>query len=458
MTFWQIWWLALAIKVAILPFLPITPDETYYLMWAKHTALSYFDHPPMIAWLMTLALPFWKTFIGIRLPGVVLSHVGFLPWFSILKRLSFSRQAISLWTVGLLVGPLTGLGAFIITPDVPLVFFWSLSLLTLLWTIENPTSSRWALLGVVFGLGMLSKYVMVIFVPTMLLWFLWEQKLKLLLKPGPWIALFISVLVFSPVLIWNYQHEFASFSFQTKHGLSTGNSFHWSWPLEYLSSQFGLLNPLVVIIGGVVIFKYSKENKLLTVFSLFPLAFFFLTSFRAQVEANWPVVAYPCFMALAAVSIDIFKNDLKQLAQVKLWLRSSFALCLLFITVVISHTIHPWLPINRDRDHTLITREWSEDIAIVNRYRPLFARSYQMASYLSYFRASEDEVFKYKGLDRKDVYDFLKASEPVLLKNEKAYIIMKADDPVPVDMSDKYLRQSLMILPSRMVLYELTGK
>src|SRR5690348_16581941 len=128
MTLWQIWWLTLTSKTCLLPILPITPDEAYYLAWARHPALSYFDHPPAISWIMAAGLPFWKTALTVRWPGVIFNHLTFLPWFGILRRLKFSNRALVFWFVLVLVGPLTGLGAFIITPDTPLVFFWSASM------------------------------------------------------------------------------------------------------------------------------------------------------------------------------------------------------------------------------------------------------------------------------------------------------------------------------------------
>src|ERR1700678_239220 len=97
MTLWQIWWLALAVKVALLPILPITPDEAYYMAWARHPALSYLDHPPYIAWIMAAGLPFWKTSLTVRWPGVVLNQLTFIPWIGILRRLKFSQTAQVYW-------------------------------------------------------------------------------------------------------------------------------------------------------------------------------------------------------------------------------------------------------------------------------------------------------------------------------------------------------------------------
>src|SRR3954470_20439191 len=118
MTVLQIWCLALGIKIILLPLIPITPDEAYYLVWARHPDFSYFDHPPFISWIMTMALPLWKTNVGIRLPGVIFAHLSFIPWIFILKKFGFSKRAQIFWMLSILMGPLTGLGGFIITPDV----------------------------------------------------------------------------------------------------------------------------------------------------------------------------------------------------------------------------------------------------------------------------------------------------------------------------------------------------
>src|SRR5437868_6420633 len=134
MTLWQIWWFALAVKTILLPIIPITPDEAYYFAWARHPALSYFDHPPFIAWIMTMAMTLWNTTVCIRWTGVIFSHFGYIPWIGILNRLGFSERAKIYWILSLLLGPLVGLGGFVITPDVPLTFFWSLGIWALLWS------------------------------------------------------------------------------------------------------------------------------------------------------------------------------------------------------------------------------------------------------------------------------------------------------------------------------------
>jgi 4-amino-4-deoxy-L-arabinose transferase-like glycosyltransferase len=406
--------------------------------------------PPFVAWLMAIGLPLWKSALSVRWPGVVFSHLGYLPWFGILKRLNFSETAKKYWLVAILLGPLTGLGSFVITPDIPLMFFWSVGLWALLWTMEKPSTLRWAVVGVSVGLGLLSKYMMVLFFPATLLWLLWLGRKGELKKTGPWLALGISILIFMPVVYWNYLNHFASFTFQTKHGL-TAEDFKWRWPLEFIGSQLGLINPFLLIVGCWMLlqkpWQKADKYKVLIVFSAVPFIFFVLTSFRARAEANWAVCAFPSFLALAMSVID----DPRGFSIWKPWIRVGISLAGIFAVLIISHTIHPWLPISKEKDHTGIMREWMGDVTAAKGFHPLYARSYQMAAFHSYYRDKNDEVFKLAGLDRIDFYDFLNESRP----KSRGFIILKKEDRIPVSLLAAYEFTSPRILPSGMYLFDL---
>jgi 4-amino-4-deoxy-L-arabinose transferase-like glycosyltransferase len=450
MSLWQLWWLSLAIKTIILPLVPITPDEAYYFAWARHPDFSYLDHPPFVAWLMTLGIPLWKSVLTVRWPGVVLSHLGYLPWFGILKRLKFSDRAQFYWFLSVLLGPLTGLGSFIITPDIPLMFFWSVAMWALIWTMEKPEIPRWLVVGLAVGLGLLSKYMMVLFFPAALLWLFWQGDFKELKKPGPWVALSVALLLFTPVIYWNYTNHFASFAFQTKHGL-TAEDFKWRWPFEFMGSQMGLINPLLLIIGMWVLFqkpwRSQPQLKFLATFAALPFVFFVITSFRARAEANWAVCAFPSFLALVMVVVD--KPE-----YFKPWrpvVKTALTLAAIFATLIITHAIHPWLPIPKEKDHTRIMREWSEDVSAVKSFHPLYARSYQMAAFHSFYRPQNEEVFKLAGLDRIDFYDFLTEAHP----HTRGFIILKKEDRIPVALLASFEFTNPKTLPSGMLLFDL---
>jgi hypothetical protein len=99
-------------------------------------------------------------------------------------------------------------------------------------------------------------------------------------------------------------------------------------------------------------------------------------------------------------------------------------------------------------------REWTVDISAVKDIHPLFARSYQMAAFHSYYRPKDDEVFKLAGLDRVDFYDFLEQARP----KGHAYIILRKEDKIPVSLLASYDFNNPKVLPSGMMLFELAPR
>jgi 4-amino-4-deoxy-L-arabinose transferase-like glycosyltransferase len=446
---WQIWLIALAVKIILLPFLPLTPDEAYYFAWARHPALSYYDHPPFIASIMAAAYPLWKTALGIRLPGVILAHLGYVPWILILKKLNYSQRAQRFWILSLLLGPLTGLGSFIVTPDAPLTFFWSLSAWALLWVFEKQTLARWFFLGSLVGLGLLSKYGMVLFFPSLFLWLYWNGRLGVIKKPPIWSAAFVCMLVFLPVLIWNYNHDFVSFLFQLRHGLGKFE-FHFVWALQYVLAQIGLINPIIFFVTAWYISKVPKQNSFLVALTIFPFCFFFLASFGAQAEGNWPICAYPSLMAIFASLAD----RPEYFEKARKWMKAGLYISGLSFVVIVSHTLHPWIPISEKYDRTRVTRENLRDLSRLEKYHPLFARNYQTAAIYSFYRAPEREVFKAKGFNRTDFYDFLPDSVP----QPGNYVVKSADDVVPEYLTEKYELVEREGLLSGLAVYQLIEK
>src|SRR5260370_6286797 len=74
---------------------------------------------------------------------------------------------------------------------------------------------RWAAAGFCIGLAMLSKYSAVLVAGGAGLFALSKPEYRRwFLTPGPYLALAVAVVVFSPVVVWNWQHHWISFGFQ----------------------------------------------------------------------------------------------------------------------------------------------------------------------------------------------------------------------------------------------------
>src|SRR3978361_1106176 len=63
-----------ALRLAAAAWTPLTFDEAYYWMWSKHLAGGYYDHPPMVAFVIRLGtLIAGDTELGVRLISILLA-------------------------------------------------------------------------------------------------------------------------------------------------------------------------------------------------------------------------------------------------------------------------------------------------------------------------------------------------------------------------------------------------
>ena len=195
---------------------PVTQDEAYYFYWSKYLDLGYLDHPPMVAILSTFSQLFpespWSARMGgflltiIMLPiALSLAHIaGLRSQKALLIYLSLSFLSFA----GLIMG-------FIQTPDLPLAVFWLLAIHEAAVALYSDPR-RWITAGIMTGLGLMSKYTMVI-IGFVFLYALLRKK-RGLLSPWPFLGGLVCLITFSPHLAWNAQNDWVSFRFQYGRG------------------------------------------------------------------------------------------------------------------------------------------------------------------------------------------------------------------------------------------------
>jgi hypothetical protein len=195
-------------------------DETYNVVMARHLALSYQDHPPAIMWLIAAAVHLFgsENHLVARLATLILAAVqGWLVYR--LTALAFDKWAGLFAVIALVLSPLFGfyLGAIAVT-DGPMLFGLSGAAFFLARGLlgTRPMDWRdWLIAGLFFGLACLSKFNAVLVLPGLLLFLLTVPRhRRLLLTPGPYLAALATLVVFTPVIVWNAQNGFAAFVFQ----------------------------------------------------------------------------------------------------------------------------------------------------------------------------------------------------------------------------------------------------
>jgi dolichol-phosphate mannosyltransferase len=304
-------------------FVGLAGDEAYYWQWSRQLAWGYYDHPPMVAWL--IALGTWLAGhnpFGVRLATVLMSF-GIL-WFVYRLTVNFvHRHALpttgrsapalaGLWVVAVLVAmPLFSLGGFLATPDIPMVFFWTGSVWLVVHAVDDPRPRTWLLLGVTLALGMLSKYSMVLLPLALIIAFAATRRGRELLRtPGPYLAAAMACLIFLPHLLWLAQHDFVSVSFQLGHGLGGGSrslAQRLGTFTQFIGTQIGVVSPvlfvffLVALARGIRLLRRPsagmREDTRLAIWLLvlpaaLTLCVFAMASLFAKPQANWPATAY----------------------------------------------------------------------------------------------------------------------------------------------------------------------
>lgn len=344
----------------------LAPDEAYYWTWSKQLQWGYYDHPPLVAfiiWIFTNL--FGDTELGVRLGWVIMgTFLSFLLYM--LGKEMFRNAAIGFWAALIMnIILLMATGAIIVTPDGPQGLCWVLAIY-LLWKAINGQKSFWYGVGLVFGIGLLTKYTMVLLAPCIFGFLLsYPQGRKWLQSKEPFLALLIGFLIFGPVIYWNYLHDWVSFRMQLAHGLELKAGAGWRTFADFWAGQAGVVSPLLFLLliwsmSSSAFHGYKGQISLLLLFwtSAPVLAFFAYASLRSKVEANWPALAY--FSSVIAL-IWLLKEKWTK------WKRFSKAIVgaaifISFLSTVVAHLqpIYQLIPLSADHDPTSQLSGWRD--------------------------------------------------------------------------------------------------
>ncbi len=310
-------WLAVlllltVLRLAVCGMAPLSPDESYYWVWSRALAPGYLDHPPMVAlWIRAGTLLCGDGPLGVRLLAPVSAALGTLLLASAAADLGNrehrARRAL-MAAVLLNATLLLGVGSVTMTPDTPLLFFWTAALAALGRVLATGRGIWWLAVGAALGLALDSKYTVVLAGMGLAGWLLATAEGRRWLRtPWPWLAVLLALALFAPVLTWNRAHGWASFA---KQGGRTGD-WHPARAGRYLAElvggQLGLATPLVfvLLVAGIVNAVHEGRRgmpgpALLAWVTLLPLAVFVQHAFGDRVQANWPGLLYPSAVAAAA--------------------------------------------------------------------------------------------------------------------------------------------------------------
>ena len=370
------------VRLVIAALTPLFPDETYYWEWSRHLAAGYYDHPPMIAWLIRFGTSIaGHTALGVRLGSVLAGALGTLFVCACARRIADDRAALLTATI-FAVMPLSAAGLVLATPDAPVLAASAATVYAILRVLEVPARSRaslewWCVAGATIGLAFCSKYTAVLLPLGVFAGFLFRRELRARLRePGPYVATLVALLVFLPVILWNARHDWISFAFQLQHGFGDAAGSVLRRELELIGGQIGLVSPILFVMMTIAIARSLRRSPpssptrlqwvpvqpLLASISIVVFVFFMYSAMRRRVEANWPALAYvPAVLLLVAQSRSSGWDK---------WLRAGIGLAAILTTVAYLNAFTPILPVPVGRDPAARAAGWTDLANAVDRARP----------------------------------------------------------------------------------------
>ena len=317
-----------ALRLIAAAFTPLTFDEAYYWMWSKSLAGGYYDHPPMVAFVIRLGtLIAGDTALGVRLVSILLALPMSWAVYEATAILFGSRRAAATSAILLNVTLMAAVGTMIVTPDAPLLVSSSFVLFSLAKVMESGRGAWWLAVGVAAGAALLSKYTALFFGPAILIWLIVVPKLRRwLLSPWLYLGGLVAAAMFAPVVLWNADHHWVSFIKQM--GRARIEDFKPAFIAELIPTQIAFATPLVAILGAMGLYALYQRRAgalparaLVNVMFWTIVAYFVWHSLHARVEANWFAPIYPAFAIAAAVAANLVQWKARQQRTVNFCLR-----------------------------------------------------------------------------------------------------------------------------------------
>lgn len=269
-------------------------DELYYLASSRHPALGYVDYPPITPLLARIDQAIFPGSLpGLRLLTVLAGAAIIVVAALIARELGGNRPAQALAALAVLISPMF-VGANILFQTVSFdELVWAVACLLFVRLLRGADPREWLLLGLVFGIGLETKYTVIGLAIAMLLGLLATSARWHLVTRWPWFAFGIAILLLVPNLTWQVGHHWDSVAYTIEHRGATDG------PFAYVLQQLLLAGPqlLAIVVMGVRWLWRADRLRAVAVTIITVEAFFLLVGGKAY----YPAPIYP--LAYAAGSI-----------------------------------------------------------------------------------------------------------------------------------------------------------
>ncbi len=319
----------------------LLPEETYYWNYSRHLDIGYLDHPPMVAWLIRLGTTFFgDTEFGVRFGALGCGAVAGFFVFRLTRNI-FGARAAWLALVMSQSLPFFFLSGMLMTPDAPLTAAWAASLYFLERALFAGQSRAWIWAGLSIGIGFISKYTMGLLVMAAFVFMCADPpSRRWFRRPEPYLAALLAAAVFGPVILWNAQHDWLSFAFQTSRRLADRPQFALH---KLIGAALILLTPVGLFAISAALLDGPPRSAAYGTAAVtrpwrfmqwcvwLPVAVFVIFSLRHEVKLDW--TGAPWSAALPVMAFSLVEAGSTG-SRVSGWLRAAWLPTLIFMLLL----------------------------------------------------------------------------------------------------------------------------
>ena len=294
-------------------------DEAQYWLWSKSLDFGYFSKPPLLAWFISLhSFIFGDSFVSLKALPTILYFFVSLSFYSLSKNIGLDKKDAVTCSLLFLFIPAVSFSTFILSTDILLLLFWTLSLNELVKIKSSPAFHRFVLLGIMLGLAFLSKYAAVYFFICLALYVVFDKDFRLMFFKNRFnflISFMCTFLVILPNIIWNLNNGWVTLQHTSDNASLKNIDIDFFRGLVFLVSQVIMLGPLLFIIN-ILNYREIYINEKLKFLLIFSVPIFFIVLIEAiivRANANWAAPALVSFFLFLYLGVKKYNSILFKL-------------------------------------------------------------------------------------------------------------------------------------------------
>ena len=293
------------LRLITAPFFSLGVDEAHYVLYGIHLDLSYFDHPPLVGWVhyLTGSL-FGFNELSARIVAIFSGALSTYFVFRFIYALTQNEHVATIGAAALNASFIFDALFLMLLPETLLFVLFFPLLHATVNTLQRGRLVDYVWLGLLLGLSGLAKYTAVLFVIPIFAYVFFKRAYSRLLSIKTLTTVVIAILLISPVIIWNVQHDWISFSYQSEH--VTGEShIRLKNFFASLAAQFGAYSPFLMPLAFYGLYKGLQDKRdlafLAALFGIVIELFFAYMSLYKRALPHWNALFYLATLPLGVM-------------------------------------------------------------------------------------------------------------------------------------------------------------